>query len=121
MRVLQQMRTASKKVTGTELQRAFKRFDLNGDRKLTVKELLAALLSLGVTTGTVLCKVLCRSALSAADVAVYACYALLQWHLHLAALSPLPAKCPRASGCCAGVHARSCFLVCTCVHVCMRR
>jgi hypothetical protein len=52
MSVLQQVRALAKTRHGNDLQRAFKRFDLNQDRQLTAKELLAALLSLGVTTGT---------------------------------------------------------------------
>ncbi len=51
MSALQQVRGLAKTRHGNDLQRAFKRFDANGDRKLTAKELLGALTSLGVTIG----------------------------------------------------------------------
>lgn len=64
MSVLQQVRSLAKTRHGNDLQRAFKRFDLNQDRQLTAKELLAALLSLGVTTGTALRSPLLASCVS---------------------------------------------------------
>jgi hypothetical protein len=51
MAVLKQIRQLSRTRNGTDLQRAFKRFDVDGNRQLTVRELYEALNSLGVKTG----------------------------------------------------------------------